>query len=522
MKKFFCIYFAFMCGIVAVAAQSNEIWETKQGNGGLVITKYKGNEQAVVIPASINGTAVAGLDGPVFDNKVTSVSIPPGVVSIGSYCFNNSASLRYLAVDKANPVYQTIDNVLFDKTGKTLIRYPAGKDETSYTIPSGVTEIGVAAFSKCNNMRSIIIPEGVMKIGESSFVDCASLSSISLPSTVVSIPAAFLNLSKNIRYITVANANPAYQAIDDVLFDKSGKSLFFYPCGKPDPSYAIPAGITTIAAWSFTNNRGSLRSVIIPEGVTAIEGNAFVSTDLVNISIPSSVTVISPDAFNSSNNLRYITIDSNNKVYQSIDNVLFDKSKGILIRYLPIKKESSYTIPPGVTAIGPYAFSPNNTLTTVIIPEGVLSIGYNAFVSSVITSLNIPKSVTFMDFGIFQHCSKLKSISLPEGITSIGSSMFAGCKELANITIPNSVITIANRAFSGCTGITSIAFPETVGKINSEAFMGCTSLTRITIGEFVTLGNNALPNGFADFYGGNREKAGTYTWDGNKWSYLAR
>jgi len=96
-------------------------------------------------------------------------------------------------------------------------------------------------------------------------------------------------------------------------------------------------------------------------------------------------------------------------------------------------------------------------MNTVVLPEGITSIGTGAFIfCGNITSVNIPNSVTSIGDRAFDGCSKLPSISLPEGLIAIGYSAFSGCSSLRSITIPATVTNIGEKAFSSCNGLKSI------------------------------------------------------------------
>ena len=117
--------------------------------------------------------------------------------------------------------------------------------------------------------------------------------------------------------------------------------------------------------------------------------------------------------------------------------------------------------------------------TTAAIPEGVTSIGDNAFSwCSGLTSVTIPNSVTSIGDKAFFLCSGLISVTIPNSVTSIGNRAFFGCRGLTSITIPNSVTSIKDDAFYGCSGLTSVTIPNSVTSIGDKAFKGC-PLTRI-------------------------------------------
>ena len=137
----------------------------------------------------------------------------------------------------------------------------------------------------------------------------------------------------------------------------------------------------------------------------------------------------------------------------------------------------------------------DSSINSVVIGDGVTSIGSNAFAGCVsLTSINIPSSVTNIGEYAFAVCS-LTSISIPSSVTNIGMHAFAGCARLTSISIPSSVTSIEMGAFSNCQSLTSIVIPSGVTSIESGAFGGCSSLTSIVIPSTVTnIGSNAFQN----------------------------
>ena len=148
---------------------------------------------------------------------------------------------------------------------------------------------------------------------------------------------------------------------------------------------------------------------------------------------------------------------------------------------------TSVTIPDSVTSIGNFAFSGCEGLTNITIPNSVTCIGMKVFGGcSGLTSITIPNSVTSIDEGAFEFCSSLTSILLPDCITSIGVGAFVNCESLTDITIPDGVTSIGDWAFEGCSNLTSITIPSSVTNIGIRAFDGCSNLTSITIPDGVT------------------------------------
>ena len=176
----------------------------------------------------------------------------------------------------------------------------------------------------------------------------------------------------------------------------------------------------------------------------------------------------------------------------------------------------------GVTSIGDSAFYGVFHLESVTIPSTVKSIGSYSFINcAYVTSLTIPEGVVSIGTQPFQGCYALKSVTIPGSVTSIGSSPFDDCPNLETInvsssnsvfvsdygvlidkvrksvvqcpckksgdyTIPDYVTKIQNGAFGRCKYLTSVTIPEGVESIGWFAFQGCDNLTSISIPSTVT------------------------------------
>ena len=174
---------------------------------------------------------------------------------------------------------------------------------------------------------------------------------------------------------------------------------------------------------------------------------------------------------------------------------------------------TSIIIPNNVTSIGDYAFYGCLSINSVTIPNSVTNIGTYAFASSSIgiglngpmqlSSIVIPDSVTKIGQKAFYGCNKLTNAIIGNGVTSIEAGAFSGCSSLVSITIPDSVKSIGyddltggppdDGVFSYCTNLTSINIGNNVTTIGKNSFLGCTSLTSATIPPSVTvIGNSAF------------------------------
>ena len=155
---------------------------------------------------------------------------------------------------------------------------------------------------------------------------------------------------------------------------------------------------------------------------------------------------------------------------------------------------SEIVIPSSVTSIGDSAFSSCYSLSEIVIPSSVASIGDRAFSDcDSLSEIVIPSSVTSIGDRAFSYCHSLSEIVIPSSVTSIGKGAFLGCNSLSVIVIPSSVTSIGDCAFSGCLSLSEIVIPSSVTSIDEGAFSGCRSLSEIVIPSSVTsIGDRAF------------------------------
>ena len=160
---------------------------------------------------------------------------------------------------------------------------------------------------------------------------------------------------------------------------------------------------------------------------------------------------------------------------------------------------SEIVIPSSVTSIGNSAFSDCSSLSEVVIPSSVTRIGDSVFwYCRTLSDIVIPSSVTRIGDSAFFYCSSLSNIVIPSSVTSIGDSAFFYCSSLSEVVIPSSVTSIGNSAFSNCSSLSEVVIPSNVTSIGDGAFVGCSSLKYISIPKSVIC---LYGNPFADWDG---------------------
>ena len=155
----------------------------------------------------------------------------------------------------------------------------------------------------------------------------------------------------------------------------------------------------------------------------------------------------------------------------------------------------SIQFPSTLKEIGKNAFYQGKLKGAVQIPESVETIGYGAFTQCEdMTSVNLPKNLKVLGQGAFNHCGLTQMPEIPVAITTLNTT-FQGCGNITEITIPSQVTDIT-RAFQN-TGIKTVTIPCTVENYDA-AFTGCTSLESVIIespADNIGGGNNADGSG---------------------------
>lgn len=132
-----------------------------------------------------------------------------------------------------------------------------------------------------------------------------------------------------------------------------------------------------------------------------------------------------------------------------------------------------------VTSVGPLAFMECSGLTSVTLPNSVITIKEQAFYNcSHLTSVDMGNSVTSIGSNAFAHLPLMTSVTIPSTVTTLGSGVFL-CSGLTSVVIPNAVTSIPNNTFSGCTALTSVVIGSGVTTIGRYALHGCTALTSL-------------------------------------------
>ena len=225
---------------------------------------------------------------------------------------------------------------------------------TNITIPNNVTSIGGSAFHSCTSLTNVTIGNGVTTIGEAAFNNCTGLTSITIPNSVTTIGDYAFQYCSGLTSITIPNSVTTI-----------GNSAFYGCSGLTNVT--IGNGVTTIGEAAFADC-SNLTSIEIPNNVTKIGVAAFANcSSLANIEIPNSVTKIGVVAFSST---AWLENQPDGAVYAG---KVFLEYKGA------IPNNTTFTIKDGTLGIAEAAFLGDINLTSITIPNSIISIGGGAF-----------------------------------------------------------------------------------------------------------------------------------------------
>lgn len=472
-------------GVNFAAADQEISYTLNAAQDGYLVSGCDENAVLLVLPAVHNGLPVVGT---------------------AENAFANCKYLQEVRVEAESVYLQVCDGILMDATGKTLLLYPARRAGADLVIDENVTAIADYAFAYCQNLRSITIGTQVEMIGNHAFdaVNDALCLVVQDGS-----PAQLWASAHGVRYASESTS---------FSYRLEGDKAYITGYTGTLPDVVVPAVIDGYPVYAIENLRSPiLTHVVVSEGIEEIGEFAFMHylnrdeeyyvNNLVSVSLPQSLKVISDWGFSGQENLQEITFG-------------------------------------GVEQIGRGAFSGCSKLTQITLPDTLTTIEWKAFEYSGLTSLTIPVNVSFIrDTSFIENCSSLTTlrvaegnpyyemedgilyqtasksvfytmpniegvitvrdgterigndafsgrnitgIQLPDTLIEIGEKAFADCKKLTAIELPEELQTIKWYAFGGCTNLEKVTLPEGLTTLGSAAFAHCTSLTEMTIPNGVT------------------------------------
>lgn len=418
---------------------------------------------AYQIPSSVNQISNYAFE---FCGKLESITVPASVVTIGYSAFAFTKSLTSITVAEDNAMFSSLNGVLFDKQKLTLLKYPEGKAETNYQIPSSVTSIGIVAFENCIGLTSMLIPSSVTSIGRIAFYDCSNLASIFIPSSVTIMGYEVFRDCSNLSIYVEAASRPSgwdsWNPSSRPVFWNSRTITYESNDGSVIPVLFQMVGSSLTAPIAPTRDGYTFDGWYINLNLTSLFVFSVMQSENLTLYAKWEEIIFEDDP------IEYSFYLKQNDTYEVTGYIGTKTELVIPSTYLGIP----------VTSIGDWAFGYRSSLTSVIIPSNITVIGNQAFYQcSSLSNIDISTSVFSIGTYAFFQCISLTNIVLPTDLLYIGFLAFSECTGLSSITVPSGVISINYYAFENCVNLETIVIPLSVSFMGDSIFGGCSNLT---------------------------------------------
>ena len=341
--------------------------------------------------------------------SLSQITIPKNVSSIGIDVFSGCSGLAAISVASDNLNFSAVNGVLFNKNQTRLLCYPAGKSDTSYTIPASVTQLADDAIFECTSLTSIVLSENMDSVSNGAFSWCEGLESIYIPTSILSI----------------------------------GNYAFM--------------GCTALTDVYYTGSETEWNNITI-----GIENESLINATKHYDYTPS---IASGSCGANGDNVTW-TLDENGLLTISGTGAMQNYTSSAQTPWAEYPF-SSVVIEQGVTTIGDNAFSFHLRTITATLPTGLLSIGKRAFAEVNIQSIVIPDTVTSMGEQAFMY-SGLESVVLPGSLKTIPAFAF-GSTHITQLNLPEGLETVLPSAFDDMS-VESVVIPSTLKWFGSSLY----------------------------------------------------
>lgn len=163
----------------------------EKGSGGIVLQKYMGDADVVMIPAEIDGEAVKRIKDACFENhtEILKVVLPDSMRTIDYKAFQGCSHLRELEINDG--LYE-IGGWAFAHTALTGVK-----------LPDSVKKLGYGAFYGCSHLKEVVLSPSIWMLGENTFHNCATLKRVIIPAEDITINIEAFESNKKITLVGV-------------------------------------------------------------------------------------------------------------------------------------------------------------------------------------------------------------------------------------------------------------------------------------------------------------------------------
>ena len=500
---------------------------TVDSDGNATVIGCTLGDKEITIPDTLGGKPVTEIATRAFlRSSIQKINIPASVEYISTDDpFSSCVALTEINVSPDNENYTSQDGVLYSKDMKVLAHYPASKEGTSYDIPDGVEEIGIAAFAE-SSLKSITVPDSVKTIGRHSFSFCTLLEAIDMSGTKI----------ETVDVMAFAGC----ESLTSVKFSDFTKEIAlaaFMDCKKLE-EVELPPELVYVGQNAFAGT--AMMKVRIPESVTDIGYSAFGYDS--NNSVVEGFTIIgtpgsaaqtyctdSDTEYDYKNNFEFKSEQAaadeeeyNNLETKAFEDYEYTMIDGKLYITFCVSMDDVIKVPAEMDGIPVYGLYKNAFITNeaaeIILPDGLKEIGLNMF-SPNLKKLTIPGSCENIDGDEpFVDCAALEEITVTDGdgafssqdgvlydhdkktvyayprakqdktykapssVEEIWVSAFCGNSYIEEVELTN-VKVVGNYAFETCSKLSSVKFSDKLEQVGMCSFFDCPSLKSVRLGN---------------------------------------
>lgn len=395
--------------LVFPAANTSSVYTVAEKVKTIADSTFAGSEKVKTIVIT-DGVVSIGANAFLGSRSLENVIIGKGVASIGGDAFEGCAKLASITVSADNAVYCSDENgVLYNKAKTELIKYPAGSAKEAFTIGAGIQNVRVLSFSNAVNLKAVTISKDVKTIGASAFYSCINIDEVYYEGSETEWKAIEIGTNNN----AILGAKITFAGGEE-----HGHSY--------TSSITTPATCTEKGVLTYKCECGNSYTESIPA-----KGHAFKSNVCSNCSV---------------REFDFVVVGTNAKIKG------YNGAGGAVI--IPETIEGYK-----VNAISDGAFENKTEITSIAILADVNDIGSCAFYKTGFynASANWENGVLYIGAYLIEATSSVKgSYAVKEGTKVIADFAFASASALENITLPKEVSAIGDSAFSGCTALKKV------------------------------------------------------------------
>ena len=267
-------------------------------------------------------------------------------------------------------------------------------------MPDNLETIEQWAFSQCSKLKYVKFGRNLRIIGNSAFNSCTELQDVYFSSSIEEVGSVAFSNCRKLASVHITDLS-AWCRIE---FEYNGNPLFYahylYLNNEQIKDLVIPDDVLSLGSYVFQGLEGC--SNLNLSNVKRIGSFAFSNSfSLQKLIIPKNVIEIGEGITEGCLNLRKITVDKENSVYDSRD-----KSNCII-------KTNGDTLVAGCSYTK--------------IPSSVKAIGPNSFSKLYMENIELPENIKYIGNSAFSGCSHLKNIKFPESLEYIGFFAFVYC-----------------------------------------------------------------------------------------------